>query len=303
MIISASYRTDIPAFYAPWFMARLAAGFCRVRNPYGGPDSTVSLAPSDVDGFVFWTRNLGPLMPHLEAIGRRAPFYVQFTITGYPRPLERAVVAPERASDQLLALRAAFGPRAGIWRYDPIVISSLTPAAWHRETFAGLARRLAGSVDEVVVSFAAIYRKTRRNLDAAARRHGFAWEDPTPEAKTALLAELAAIAASEGMRLTLCTQPDLVGPDIQPARCIDAERLGDIAGRALTRREKGNRPGCLCTESRDIGAYESCPHGCVYCYAVAGAERARRNHRAHDPDGDFLLGANSATAAALSSPP
>src|SRR4051812_49265124 len=93
VIVSASYRTDIPAFYAAWFMARLRAGFCAIANPYGGGTHRLSLAPEAVEGFVFWTRNLRPLLRHLDEIRRVAPFTVQFTLTGYPRALESSVIA------------------------------------------------------------------------------------------------------------------------------------------------------------------------------------------------------------------
>jgi hypothetical protein len=294
MIVSASYRTDIPAFYGAWFVNRLRAGWCRVANPYGGPPSTVPLAGPGVDGFVFWTRNAGPFRPALaEVAARGLPFVVQFTITGYPRALETSVTDAARAAAQLRGLADMYGPRAAVWRYDPVLVTDLTPPAWHLETFSRLAAGLAGATDEVVVSFANIYRKTARNLTAAARRHGFAWRDPEPGEKRALLAALAPVAAEHGMALTLCTQPALLEPapvpGTAPARCVDAVRLSDVAGRPVAAREKGNRPGCHCAESRDIGAYDTCPHGCVYCYAVRDRDRARRAHKAHDPGGPFLL--------------
>ena len=90
------------------------------------------------------------------------------------------------------------------------------------------------------------------------------------------------------MRLTLCTEPELASVAAQPARCIDAERLSDIAGRAILAREKGNRPGCLCAESRDIGAYDTCAQGCVYCYAVESHDRAARRIKAQDPEAPRL---------------
>jgi hypothetical protein len=288
MIVSASYRTDIPAFYAPWFLNRLAAGFCRVANPYGGAPYEVSLRPGAVDGFVLWTRNLRPLAPHLETVSERAPFTVQFTVTGYPRALEASVVDAAEACAQIRQTRRRWGPRAVVWRYDPVVVSTLTPVEWHLANFARLARALEGAVDEVVVSFVQPYRKTARNLTAAAGRHGFAWRDPDPEEKRDLLARLAGCAAEQGMALTLCTQPALLVPGAVEARCIDAARLADVAGRPLAVREKGNRPGCRCAESRDIGAYDSCPHGCVYCYAVADRDRAARHVRSHDPEGASL---------------
>ena len=288
MIVSASYRTDIPAFYASWFLRRLRSGTCRVANPYGGAPYEVSLAPGAVDGFVLWTRNVAPLLPDLDAVRLVAPFIVQFTLTGYPRALETSVIAAEEAVEQLRELARRFGPRVAVWRYDPIVFTAELDGAAHEAGFAALARALAGTVDEVVLSVMHPYKKTRRNLDRAAGHHGFSWRDPPAEEKHQLLLRLAAIAREEGMVPTLCSQPELLGPGLGEASCIDAERLADVAQRPIAARISGNRPGCRCALSRDIGAYDTCPHGCVYCYAVADRDRAVANFRKHDPDGAML---------------
>ena len=284
MIISASYKTDIPAFYGEWFMARLEAGFCRMVNPYGRQVHEIRMDRGSVTGVVFWTRNLGPFRHHLTAVAERGyPFVVHYSITGYPGPLERSVIGAGRAITDMRWAAGAFGPRAAVWRYDPVVESSLTPIEWHAGNFASLARRLEGATDEVVISFAHIYRKTRRNMGAAARAAGFTWRDPDDGGKRALAAQLAEIAGRHGMTLTICAQPALTPPGIAPAKCIDAERLGDVAGAPIAARTRGNRPGCLCAESRDIGDYDTCPHGCVFCYAVSDPARARDRFRAHDP--------------------
>jgi hypothetical protein len=290
MIVSASYKTDIPAFYGAWFMARLAAGVCRMRNPYSGAAHEVPLGRAAVDGFVFWTRNAVPFLPALEEVRRRGyPFIVQYTITGYPTALERSVPEAARGVATLRRLAERFGPRAAVWRYDPILASSATPLDWHAENFARLASALAGAVDEVVISFAQIYRKTRRNLDAAAQAAGLAWRDPGDDEKRRLAAALAGTARRHGMSLSVCAQPQYLVPGAAPARCIDAARLSAVAGREIAAPVKGNRPGCLCAASRDIGAYDTCPHGCAYCYAVGTPALARRRYRAHDPAGEFLL--------------
>lgn len=288
MIVSASYRSDIPAFYGDWFLKRLAAGHALVVNPYGGKPYTVSLAPRDVDGFVLWTRNMGPLRDRLGDVAAVAPFMVQFTVTGYPRALEPGVIDSGTAVAQIGELAGAFGPRAVVWRYDPIVETDLTPANWHRENFARLAVMLKGCVDEVTISFAQVYAKTARNMDMAAREHGFAWRDPPGEEKRVLAGALAEIAAAHSMRLTVCSQPDFQAGGAAGAHCIDAGRLSEVAGRRIVAKVKGNRPGCLCHESRDVGAYDSCPQGCAYCYAVSSRERAKRFLATHDPDAEAL---------------
>lgn len=294
MIVSASYRTDIPAFYGRWFLNRFRAGWAKAVNPYGRQISTIPLRRG-VDGFVFWTRNPGPFQEALAEI-RRAdmPFVLHCTLTGYPRALETSVIEVERSLCLMAELARAHGKRVVVWRYDPILATSLTPLDWHQENFARLAARLEGVTDEVSVSFATIYRKTERNVAAAARAHRFAWSDPGTDDKRALLLRLTETGAAHGIRLTLCSQPDLLAPGIEPSSCIDARRLEDVAkGWGLDRRinanVKGNRPGCLCHESRDLGEYDTCPHGCAYCYAVGSRSLAKRRYAEHDPESEFLL--------------
>ena len=296
MLISASYRTDIPAFYGEWFRNRLRAGFCRVVNPYGGPPSRVSLLPEDVDGFVFWTKNLGPFLPRLQEVHERgSPFVVQYTINGYPRALEYAVTDADRSVEHARLVADHYGPRVVVWRYDTVVFSSVTPRDFHVSNFERLTSALAGATDEVVVSFAQIYRKSRTNMDAAAALFGFSWKDPEEDEKLSLIGELASCARARGMQLTVCSQARYLKPGIEPARCIDAVRMADVAGRPVRARQKGNRPECACYESRDIGAYDTCPHGCVYCYAVRTRALARRRYREHDSAGEFLYGPPQST--------
>ncbi|MBC7951853.1 MAG: DUF1848 domain-containing protein [Rhodospirillaceae bacterium] len=294
MIVSASYRTDIPAFYAAWFANRFRAGYAKVVNPYGRQVSTVPLR-TGVDGFVFWTRNAAPFRPALELVRAAGiPFVVSYTVTDYPRALETSVVPAERAVADMRGLAAEYGSRAVVWRYDPIVCSTLTPPDCHRANFARLAAALEGAVDEVVISFAAIYKKTARNMDVAARAHGFTWGDAPADDKRSLAGELAGLAAARGMRLSLCSQPEYAADGTSPAVCVDARRLEDVAAgwgvpRGLRAKVKGNRAGCLCHESRDIGEYDTCPHGCAYCYAVNSRGLAKTRYAEHDPEGEFLF--------------
>ncbi len=295
MIVSASYKTDIPAFYGAWFINRLRAGFCRVRNPYGGGDFLVSLLPEDVDGIVFWTRNIGPFAARLpEVRARGIPFVVQYTINSYPKALESSVADAARSVEHVKALHGEYGPRVPVWRYDTIVSSSITTPDFHVRNFERIARALDGFTDEVVVSFAQIYRKTKQNMDRAAREFGFDWDDPPDEAKRALLTTLAACARSYAMRLTVCGQREFLSEGIEDARCVDPARLGDVAGRPIRASAHSHRQGCGCFQSRDIGEYDTCPHGCVYCYAVRSRSLARERHRAHDPQGEFLFSGASA---------
>lgn len=299
MIISASYKTDIPAFYTDWFLNRLNAGVVRVTNPYGGPEVNVSLKPDDVTGYVFWTRNVDPFWAALKTVqNQNKPFFVQYTVTDYPPALDRATIPANDAVDQIRRLAEAYGPKACVWRYDPIVLTTLTSEDWHLKTFAGLAQALKGAVDEVVVSFMQLYRKTERNLGKAGRQNGFLWWEADEADRLALLEKFTAIAEANRMRLTVCGQPELSTEPVgwEAARCVDLERLQDVSGRTLHAKQISHRKTCGCWQSRDIGAYNSCPHGCVYCYAVSSRRTAKRNLAAHKPTDDILINRDTVKA-------
>lgn len=290
MIISASYKTDIPTFYGEWFMNRLRAGYCKMINPYNRAVIRVSLLPGDADGVVFWTKNIGPFMKHLPEVRQRGfPFVVQHTINGYPRALEYAVVNAKKSVEYLHRLRDEYGPRVPVWRYDTIIVSSETPIDFHRRNFESLCRQLRGATDEVVISFVHFYKKTLRNMEWAAKQFGFGWENPSPDLKRELASEMVQIAGAFGMRLSVCSQRDYIVTGAHDARCIDAERLEAVAGYRIRADQRGNRKECGCFASRDIGDYDTCPHGCVYCYAVLNRELAQTRYAAHDPNGEFLF--------------
>lgn len=301
MIISASYKTDIPAFYGEWLMNRLRAGWCKMVNPYGRQVYTVNLrrepdaeGREGVEGIVFWTKNVGPFVRYLAEVRERGyPFVVQHTINGYPRELEARVADYPRMVAAAREVAAQYGPRAVIWRYDPILFTSLTPIAWHVEHFGALAEQLVGATREVVISFAQVYEKTRRNVDAAAAAEGFDWsmheataypEDPADARARDLVRQLAQIARAHGMRLTVCAQERfLIHGLVEEAHCIDATWFGGTYAR------HGNRKECACSAARDIGEYDTCPHGCVYCYAVRNRSLALARYRRHDPASAFLF--------------
>ncbi len=290
MIVSASYKTDIPAFYGEWFINRLDAGYCLMVNPYGRQVYRIRLEREHVDGFVFWTKNLGPFFDRLAIVQERGyPFLVQYTINGYPRTLEFSVVNPERSIEHMKSVSEAYGPEVAVWRYDTIIFSSVTPPDFHRSNFERLSRALEGTTNEVVVSFAQIYQKTLRNMNWAAKKFGFTWEDPADEVKLSLLNDLAEIAKSHKMQLTMCSQPQYSVSGVINARCVDVDRLSKVADCPIGAGLKGNRPGCGCYASKDIGEYDTCPHGCVYCYAVLNRELAQSRFREHDPEGEFLF--------------
>jgi len=289
MIVSASRRTDIPAFYAEWLMRRVRAGSCEVRNPYRpGQRSTVSLGPADVDCFVFWTRSPAGLLPYLAELADRGfRWYFLFTLLDYPPGFETHL-PPLGRRLELLRLAAETTPPGGmVWRYDPIVLSSATPESFHLDTFERLARELKGTVDRVVVSFLDVYRKSSRALAEIASL-GVKLASPVEHgaATSRLLGELAELAARHGMELRSCAEPAMtVRGAVKSGKCIDDELVLRLWGIRVSRaKDRAQRGECCCVASRDIGAYDTCLHGCRYCYATASREQALAAFRGHGPE-------------------
>jgi hypothetical protein len=293
MIISASRRTDIPAFYATWFMKRLRAGYCLVPNPFNRNQvSRVSLKPQDVDVIVFWTRDPVPMMPHLKELDQRGyRYYFLYTVVNYPRPIDPKSPSLAFSLKAFRRLAEYVGPEKVIWRYDPILFSSLTGPKFHEETFRYIAKTLRGSVKRSVISTVNLYRKTRRRLKHL-YRDGVELAGCNGEPLSDLMKTLACTARECDMTIYSCAEtPDLKGYGIPPGKCVDNMYVKDTFGIDVThRKDPSQREACGCVVSKDIGMYDSCLYGCVYCYATSSFELAKMNHERHDPDSPSLIG-------------
>lgn len=291
-VISASRRTDIPAFYTEWFMNRVRSGFVRWPNAYGGKPYEASLRPQDVSVIVFWSKNYGPLVSHLEeldAAGYGMCFH--YTITGLPRIFEPSVPEVEVSAGIAKTLSERYGSRALLWRYDPILISSITDASYHRSRFKQLASMMAGLTERCYISFPTFYGKVVRNAQLLQQTARVECLDPTLDEKVELAQQMADIAASNGIRLQSCCGDYLVADDIEKAHCIDEQLLRQLYPNRMTQtKPRPTRKECGCFESKDIGAYDTCIHGCVYCYANASKDAAAKKHARHDATCDMITG-------------
>lgn len=250
-------------------MARIDEGFVRWRNPFGGKEVETSLAPDDVAAIVFWSKDYRPLLPHLPGLHERGyRFLFHFTITGLPGVFEPNVPLAEESIATARQLAEWFGPETVLWRYDPVLISTVTPPSYHRQRFAELASQLAEWTSTCYFSFPTLYSKVVRNVERLKRETGIECVDTPIEDRIALAADLAAVAERLKMRMLTCCGDYLISDRIGKAHCIDAELLVRLyPDRMFTLKHKGTREQCGCFESTDIGTYDTCGHGCVYCYA------------------------------------
>lgn len=284
-ILSASRRTDIPAFYAQWFMDRLMQGTFEVINPVNRKRTTVLCDPSSVHSIVFWSKNFAPFlqMNAVRDLLRKGyhPF-LNFTINSENQDLEPGIPPLQDRLDQLETLCTILGPDKIAWRFDPICFYRIDggPVKDNLNDFGTIADAAARlGIRKCVTSFVDLYTKIRRRAVRYEREGKTAPEliEIDPALKKQVLDTLLHILKKTGIRLFLCCERDLFqktafrGPVFENA-CIDGRLLAALyGGPCETARDYGQRArhGCQCTRSVDVGSYENhpCFHNCFFCYA------------------------------------
>lgn len=265
-IISVSRRTDIPAFHGAQFMQDLHAGFAKYVH-YFGQQATVSLKKEDVACFVFWSKDYTQFLSSLhEMLDAGYRSYFNYTLTNLPAAFETNV-NHDNALRSLKVLSRMYSPAHINWRYDPIVLSSITDYDWQVSNFKDLCSKVKGFVNRCYFNFPVYYGKVKTNLNMFIKKTGIKVYNPDNETKTRLITDFVNIAKENGIQLFSCAESHGYNPDVQPAHCIDAAiinqlyHINDLTG------YKASRQGCGCTQSTDIGSYNTCNHGCIYCYA------------------------------------
>ena len=287
MILSASRRTDIPAFYAEWFMNRIRDGYVLVRNPMNYHQvSKVSLTPNIIDCIVFWTKNAAPLLKDIDEISDKYTFYFQYTLNGYGNDVERHLPDLNKKINTFRQLSSKIGSEKVLWRYDPILLTETYSVDWHINRFAEIAGQLKGCTNTCVFSFIDIYDKVKNNVKDMNIRACY-----TDEMN--IIAEAFAVIAREnGMALQTCAEAiNLDKHGIKHGCCIDGELIEKLTGCTLkAKKDKNQREECGCLESIDIGQYNTCKHGCKYCYANFNPQSVITFSKQHDPLSPFIVG-------------
>lgn len=284
MILSVSRRTDIPCHYAEWFMHRIREGRVLTRNPMNHAKLyEILLSPEIVDCIVFWTKDPQPMLPHLDELDAMGyMYYFTFTVTPYDRTVERGLRPKSEIVETFRTLSARLSKQRVLWRCDPFLVTDAYPIERQKAEFATLCAALAPYTDTVTVSFVDLY----------AKRKATGYRPLTDAEIDDLAPYLAACAKQHGLRITACCEPrDLTAFGIERAACIDRSRIERLLGCPLSiKPDRNQRQGCGCCESVDIGVYNTCPNGCIYCYATDSAASAARRHASHDPYSPLLVG-------------
>ncbi|HYH04300.1 MAG TPA: DUF1848 domain-containing protein [Bacillota bacterium] len=297
MIISVSRRTDIPAFYSEWFYNRVREGYFIRVNPYNPAQrKRISLERQDVDAFVFWSKNPRPLLRYLPWLDDHGyPYYFLFTVNDYPELFEPRVPGLNRRVETFRLLSTMLGPERVIWRYDPIILSSLTTEQFHLETFARIAEMLTGYTKRVIISFLDSYPKVKRAFARLDPENSLQICEPQiGGGQTALLElseGLSAIAAERQIAVYSCSEKlDLSQCQVNRGSCIDGILINKLFQLQLPlRKDPAQRPECGCVPAVDMGIYNTCEYLCSYCYANGHPEIVGRTVRGYNPDSPVLI--------------
>ena len=286
MIISASRRTDIPAYYSEWFLSRLKEKFVYVRNPMNIRQvSEIKLNPELVDCIVFWSKNPKPMIDKLDLL-KDYKFYFQFTLTPYEQDVEVKLPSKTEIIETFKKLSDMISPQKVIWRYDPILINKKYNIAYHIDKFEKMASVLKGYTEKVTFSFIDFYKKIIENIKL------LEITEISTEEKNIIAQKFSRIAKDNNLLIDTCAEDiDLSKYSITHAHCIDDRLISKITGKnLLVEKDKNQRLECGCVKSIDIGEYNSCFNGCVYCYANYSNNIVEKNCKKHIQSSPLLVG-------------
>ncbi|MBE5960378.1 MAG: DUF1848 domain-containing protein [Lachnospiraceae bacterium] len=285
MIINTGSRTDIPAYYSEWFYNRIKEGFVLARNPYNREQIIrYQLNPEVVDCIVFCTKNPAPMLKRLDELSSFGQMWF-VTITPYGKEIEPNVPKKEEVMEAFKQLSQRAGIHAVSWRYDPIFITEQYSLEYHLDAFEKMAKNLSGYTDHCIISFIDLYEKTKRNFRQA--------RAVTASEQDLIGKEFVKIGDRYGIRIKTCLEgTELKKYGIDVSGCVTQPVIERAIGCNLSipKKVKPAREGCDCLLGNDIGAYNSCGHGCVYCYANYDDETVMWNMRQHDRNSPLLIG-------------
>lgn len=285
MIINISGRTDIVNHYSDWMFKRFEEGYVLSRNSLF-PNSVrrYELVPDKIDCIVFGSKNYTPVLERIHEITERFATYFNYTITAYGKDIEPGVPDIDTSIETLITLSRLVGAYRIAWRYDPILLTEKYTMEQHLDTFGYIAERLAGHIDRCIFSFVEMYKKHEINMPELI--------PISAEEMDAIACGIGEIAVQHGFVLQTCgPEEDYARYGIVTSGCVTLDMLGranNLRFRPLS--HKGFRKGCHCIENRDLGALNSCPNGCRYCYANKNAKLPRELYAQHDPDSPLLIG-------------
>ena len=284
MILNTGLRTDIPGFFSEWFYNRIDEGFVYVRNPYAKNQIySYRLDPELIDCIIFTTKNPRPMFRNLEKIDKFNQYW-HITITPYGKEIEPNVPPVDEVIDSFKFLSERLGKEKVTLRYDPIFISEKYSLEKHIESFDYILDSLSDYTTEAIISFIDLYEKTKRNFPNA--------KEVTQDERLRIGEEFAKIGEKYNIKVKTCAEgTELERFGIDSSGCMTKEVIEKAINKNLDiPKQKARNGQCYCLLNNDIGEYNTCNHGCLYCYANSNKRLVKRNLKLHDPKSPILIG-------------
>lgn len=282
MILNVSGRTDIVAFYTPWFIKRYQEGYVDVRNPIY-PKQVSRISFSDVDLIVFCTKNPHPIIAFLPKIKQPIIFHV--TITPYKKDIEPNVPNKKEIIKDVKELVNILGTDNVYVRYDPIFLNTIYTLDYHIKAFNKLCKELGGHIQKIIVSFVDNYQNVRKNMNVLKIKNF------TNEEKKTLAISFSKIAKKYGMTVQTCSEYNTLEEyGFINSDCLSRSLAKKLTGKNYPEWKSRNNKYCHCASMVDIGSYNTCSHLCKYCYANFNERKINDNKKNHNPNSSLLIG-------------
>lgn len=283
MLINTGSRTDIPAFFHKWFLNRVEEGFVYSKNPYNNQIYKYNINPKTVDCMCFCSKNPKSLVNKIDRLSEYNQFWFM-TINPYEKDVEVNVPDYKRVIKTFKKLSNYIGPNCLEWRYDPIFITEKYDLEFHIEKFSQIASELSDYTNYCTISFIDLYKKVVRNFPQA---RGVEIEE-----QLIIGENFSKIAADCNIQIKTCLEGTLLDQfGCDSSGCMTQKVIERAIGNNLKiPKGKYKNRECNCIFGRDIGAYNTCMHGCKYCYANSNMKLVKRNQKLHNPDSPLLLG-------------
>lgn len=303
IIISASRSTDIPTFYTEWFVNRWKTGYIKWINPFNNKPLYISFKNTRV--VVFWTKNPRPMFEYLDFLDANIPnYYFQFSLNDYDKEgFEAKVPKVQNRIKTFIELSNKLGKQRVVWRYDPLILTDTITIAELLKRIQNIGEQLKDYTEKLVFSFVDIniYKKVENNL----KKEQVNYIEWSEELMIEFAQGLYQLTKDWGLKLGTCTEKiDLGKYNIVHNKCIDDDLMIELFShdkvlmnflgveqadlfsdgkivKTKKLKDKGQREDCGCIMSKDIGAYNTCPHECNYCYANSSKELAKKNYQLH----------------------
>ena len=282
MILNVSGRTDIIAFYSKWFINRYHAGYVDVRNPFN-PKLVSRINFKDVDLILFCTKNPIPILDFLPEITQPIIFHV--TLTPYKNDIEPHVPSKAKIINAIKKLSTIVGIDNLYVRYDPIFLSPKYNLEYHQKAFAKMCTLLDGYVKQIIVSFLDEYKNVLKNASI------LNYQEFTENDYEQIGLSFSKIAQAHKMTVQTCFENrNLSEYGFIINDCLSKSLAYKLTGKTYPKWQARKGNACNCVELVDIGAYNTCPHFCKYCYANYDETKIIKNISSHDDNSSLLIG-------------